>query len=96
MDTDTVWLAVGFVGQGLFGARFLVQWLYSERRRQSVVPAAFWYLSVAGGAVLLCYAVYRLDPVFMLGQGIGVLIYLRNLALIRRGRSAGAADRDAP
>ena len=77
-------LAVGFGGQALFSARFIVQWLASEKARRSVVPVAFWYLSMAGGLTLLVYAIYREDPVFMLGQSTGVAIYARNLWLIRR------------
>jgi lipid-A-disaccharide synthase-like uncharacterized protein len=83
MPADWVWLAVGFAGQALFSARFLVQWVASERRGRSVVPLAFWYFSVAGGMTLLAYAVYRADPVFIVGQLGGLLIYLRNLQLIR-------------
>jgi lipid-A-disaccharide synthase-like uncharacterized protein len=83
MHTDWLWLAVGFAGQALFSARFLVQWLASERRGRSVVPLAFWYFSVAGGVTLLAYAVYRRDPVFIVGQLGGLAIYLRNLQLIR-------------
>jgi lipid-A-disaccharide synthase-like uncharacterized protein len=80
------WLAVGFAGQMLFSARFLVQWLYSERRRRSVIPIAFWYLSLAGGATLFAYALHIRDPVFVLGQSLGVLIYARNLYFIHRAR----------
>lgn len=79
-------LAVGFGGQALFSARFVIQWLASERAGRSVVPELFWYFSLAGGATLLAYAVYRADPVFMLGQGLGLFIYARNLWLIRRER----------
>lgn len=78
------WIAVGFLGQALFSARFLVQWLSSERIKRSVVPRAFWYFSVAGGATLLAYAIHRLDPVFIVGQAAGLFIYLRNLQLIYR------------
>lgn len=67
-------------------ARFLVQWIVSERRRQSVIPLAFWYLSLGGGSMLLCYAIYRRDPVFILGQSTGVVIYGRNLMLLRRAQ----------
>ena len=81
-----LWLIVGFLGQALFSARFLVQWLYSERRKQSIVPIAFWFLSLAGSFTLLAYAIHRRDPVFILGQSMGFLIYTRNLALIRRTR----------
>jgi len=87
--TNTIWLAIGLAGQGLFSARFLVQWLVSEKRRESVIPVAFWYLSLAGSAVLLTYAIYRQDPVFILGQSMGSVIYLRNLWLIRRKRLGG-------
>ena len=83
MHADWIWLGVGFAGQALFSMRFLVQWLASERKGRSVVPLAFWYFSVAGGVTLLAYAVYRADPVFIVGQLGGVLIYLRNLQLIR-------------
>lgn len=84
MTQPTLWLIVGFLGQGFFSARFLVQWLASERARRSVVPVAFWFLSLGGGATLLAYALYRRDPVFILGQGAGLLIYARNLMLLRR------------
>ena len=69
--------------------RFLVQWMASERRGRSTIPIAFWYCSVAGGSLLLTYAVYRLDPVFIVGQAGGLLIYVRNLVLIRRRRPEG-------
>ena len=75
------WIVLGFVAQGLFTTRFLVQWIASERRRKSVVPRAFWYLSVAGGGLLLVYAIYRRDPVFILGQATGLIVYVRNLML---------------
>ena len=79
-----VWLALGFLGQALFASRFLVQWLVSERAGRSVVPRAFWYLSIAGGSIVLCYAIWRRDPVFIVGQSAGLLVYLRNLILLRR------------
>ncbi|HIC67407.1 MAG: hypothetical protein CMI50_11385 [Paracoccus sp.] len=79
-----IWLAVGLLGQALFSARFLVQWLASERKRQSIIPVAFWWLSLCGGATLLAYALWRRDPVFILGQGMGLFVYTRNLILIRR------------
>lgn len=81
--TEFWWVVIGLGGQVLFTARFLVQWIASERARKSVVPLAFWYLSLGGGVVLLAYAIYRRDPVFILGQSMGVLIYMRNLWLIR-------------
>ena len=88
---EVLWLAVGFGGQALFGARFLIQWIYSERRRESVIPVSFWYLSIGGGLTLLAYAIHKRDPVFILGQCTGVLIYARNLYFIHQRR----ADDDA-
>ena len=88
---ETVLLVVGFVAQAMFSARFLVQWVVSEKKRESVIPLAFWYLSLAGGIMLFCYAVMRKDPVIMLGQGTGIFIYTRNLYLIYRKRRADAA-----
>ena len=87
MISNTLWLCIGLAGQVLFSLRFLVQWWRSERAGQSVVPVTFWYLSVGGGLVLLAYAIHRQDPVFTLGQAVGVFIYLRNLQLIRRHRA---------
>lgn len=86
MSGDQLWLAVGFLGQALFSARFLVQWIATERRRQSVVPREFWYLSVGGGLGLLAYALYRHDPVFVVGQAAGLFVYARNLYFIHRRR----------
>jgi lipid-A-disaccharide synthase-like uncharacterized protein len=82
--TEQLWLAVGLFGQALFSARFLVQWIASERRKRSVVPHAFWYFSIGGGVTLLAYAIYRRDPVFILGQGAGLLVYARNLWFLHR------------
>lgn len=78
------WTFVGYLGQALFFSRFLVQWIASERRRRSVIPLGFWWLSIGGGALLLTYALHRGDPVFVLGQTTGVLVYTRNLMLLRR------------
>lgn len=87
------WVAFGLFGQLMFTGRFLVQWVASERARRSVVPLAFWYFSLAGGLILLSYAIWRSDPVFILGQTLGVFIYARNLWLIRReARAGGASD----
>ncbi|MBU0518097.1 lipid-A-disaccharide synthase N-terminal domain-containing protein [bacterium] len=80
------WLILGFAAQGVFAARFIVQWLVSEYKKQSVVPNAFWFLSLFGGLLLFIYAIHRKDPVFILGQGSGLLIYSRNLYLIYRKR----------
>ena len=90
MTTEHVWLGVGLLGQVCFSARFLVQWIASERRKESVVPPQFWYFSVGGGLVLLIYAIYRLDPVFILGQGAGLFVYARNLYFIHKRPSAAA------
>lgn len=84
------WLALGFIGQGLFSARFVVQWLASEKKGESVVPVSFWYLSIAGSLTVLAYAIYRLDPVFILAYGFNSFVYVRNLMLIFRKRSGGA------
>ena len=84
MKPTNLWLMVGFAGQALFTMRFIVQWIQSERLRRSVVPIAFWYFSLAGGIILLAYALHRRDPVFIVGQAAGVFIYLRNLYLIMR------------
>ena len=86
------WLAVGFAGQALFTARFIVQWLRSERARKSVIPMAFWYLSLGGGMTLLIYALHRRDPVFILGQAAGAIVYVRNIVLIMRERRALASE----
>jgi lipid-A-disaccharide synthase-like uncharacterized protein len=83
---EMVWIAVGFAGQFLFMMRFLWQWIQSERQRRSVIPIAFWYFSLAGGMTLFAYAVHRGDPVFITGQMLGVIVYTRNLLLIRRER----------
>ena len=84
---EFTWVMVGLTGQLLFTARFLVQWLASEREKRSVIPIAFWYFSLAGGVVLFTYAVWRADPVFILGQSMGLVIYARNLWLIHAERS---------
>jgi len=91
MKPELVWIGVGFLGQALFSMRFIIQWWVSERQRRSVVPLAFWYFSLAGGATLLAYAVYRLDPVFIIGQAAGLFVYSRNLMLITRERANSIA-----
>ena len=82
MDTEIVWYVIGFAGQALFFSRFLIQWIASERHKKSVIPNAFWLFSLAGGLTLLSYAIYRRDPVFIVGQTTGALIYCRNLWFI--------------
>ncbi len=86
LSNETMWLIIGFSGQALFSARFLVQWLYSERHKRSLIPQAFWYFSMLGSMTLLTYAIYRQDPVFILGQSAGLFIYTRNLQLLARER----------
>jgi len=85
------WVVIGFVGQGLFMMRFIVQWIASEKANKSVIPDLFWFFSIGGGAVLLVYACYRKDPVFIFGQGLGLFIYFRNLYFVLRDRKARAA-----
>jgi lipid-A-disaccharide synthase-like uncharacterized protein len=86
---EAVWIGIGFAGQFLFMMRFLWQWIQSERQKRSIIPIAFWYFSLAGGMTLFIYAVHRRDPVFITGQSLGLLVYTRNLLLIRRERRAG-------
>ena len=84
MDKNLMWMIIGFVGQGFFSARFIVQWIMSEIKKQSIIPIGFWYFSLSGGVTLFAYALYKEDPVFIVGQGAGLLIYSRNLYLIRK------------
>jgi len=90
MTAAYLWLGVGFLGQAFFFSRFLVQWLASEKAQRSVFPMAFWYLSLSGGFLLLIYAVYRKDPVFIIGQSTGAFIYLRNIWLRKRDKATPA------
>jgi lipid-A-disaccharide synthase-like uncharacterized protein len=91
ITAEHVWLAIGFLGQLLFSMRFLVQWIASEKRGESIIPVAFWYFSIGGGLLLFAYSIWRLDPVFIVGQSLGVFIYTRNLYLINRPSSGKAA-----
>lgn len=84
MTTEAIWVGIGFFGQALFFGRWVVQWLASERNAESRVPVSFWYMSLIGGLITLAYAIYRQDPVFISGQGIGTFVYVRNLILIHR------------
>ncbi len=86
-QTEIIFLIIGFLGQGLFASRFIYQWIYSEKKGKSVIPLGFWYLSIFGGLGLLIYAIFRKDPVIISGQLFGILIYLRNLILIYRGKN---------
>jgi len=92
VDQFNLWVVFGFVAQAMFTARFLVQWIASERARKSVVPVAFWLFSMVGGALLLAYAIHRRDPVFIIGQATGLLIYSRNLYLIGAERKRVVAE----
>ncbi|RLS44057.1 MAG: lipid A biosynthesis protein [Planctomycetota bacterium] len=84
MSVESLWIGIGIIGQLAFTGRFLVQWICSESAGRSVVPVAFWYLSLAGGLILLTYAIHRRDPVFIFGQLSGMFVYVRNLMLVRR------------
>lgn len=83
-NTELLFLIIGFLGQGLFASRFIVQWIYSEKKGESHIPLIFWYLSIFGGIGLLIYAIFRKDPVIIIGQTFGIFIYIRNLFLIYR------------
>ena len=80
LTRETLWLIVGFTGQAVFTGRFVLQWLYSEFKKRSVIPVGFWYLSIVGSALLLGYAIYREDPVFIIGQSFGFIVYLQLIA----------------
>ncbi len=82
----TIWLTIGFIGQALFSARFLLQWVASERKRAPIVPVSFWWLSLLGGGALLAYGIFRRDPVIITGQALGLFVYLRNLMLLNTAR----------
>ena len=85
-NIEIIFLAIGFVGQGLFASRFVVQWIYSEKKGESTIPIIFWYLSIFGGLGLLTYAIFRKDPVIITGQLFGIFVYARNLFLIHNKR----------
>ena len=87
-NIPTSWLVLGLTGQFLFSMRFFIQWIYSEKHKRSIIPHAFWYFSLAGGLTLLTYAILRKDPVFILGQGLGLFIYIRNLMLIKKEKTS--------
>ena len=83
---EIFFLIIGFVGQAIFASRFIIQWLYSEKKGESYIPISFWYLSILGGIGLLIYALSRKDPVIITGQTFGIFIYLRNLILIYKNK----------
>lgn len=91
---ELIWVGFGFLAQGMFMGRFVIQWIASERARDSVVPVAFWYFSLIGGGMLLAYAIHRNDWVFIFGQALGVLIYSRNLWLITQARRSVRDESD--
>ncbi|SDC08365.1 MULTISPECIES: lipid-A-disaccharide synthase N-terminal domain-containing protein [unclassified Candidatus Frackibacter] len=88
------WVIVGFIGQAMFSLRFIIQWLASEKAKQSVIPTAFWYFSILGSLTLLTYAIHRRDPVFIVGQATGSFIYLRNLTLIKKNKGETVTDQE--
>ena len=86
-SVEIIFLIIGFLGQGIFASRFIIQWIYSEKKGESLIPISFWYLSILGGLSLLTYAIFRKDPVIISGQLFGILIYSRNLFLIYKKKS---------
>lgn len=94
--TEAIWIAIGFLGQGLFFGRWIIQWLASERSAKSKVPTSFWYMSLIGGLITLAYAIYRRDPVFIAGQSIGAVVYVRNLMLIYKPTASGSSTLTSP
>ena len=89
--SELIWIGIGFTAQAMFSMRFIVQWLATEKARASIIPETFWYFSFAGGAMLLAYAIYRMDPVFILGQAFGLVIYARNIYFIWLGKREPSA-----
>lgn len=85
-------LIIGIIGQALFSARFIIQIIHSEKKKESVIPLHFWYFSLLGGITLFIYAVLRKDPVFMIGQSIGIFIYSRNLYFIKTKENTNANE----
>ena len=94
--TEIIWIGIGFLGQGVFFMRWVVQWIASEKHAESRVPIAFWYMSLTGGLITLAYAIYRKDPVFIAGQSVGAIVYLRNLMLISRTNQTASAEAPVP
>jgi lipid-A-disaccharide synthase-like uncharacterized protein len=85
-NINIIWLSIGFFGQALFASRFIIQWLASEKVKQSIIPIHFWYCSIGGGLTLLLYAIHRKDPVIIFGQSLGLLVYARNLHFLKKDR----------
>lgn len=92
VGSEAMWIIIGFIGQAFFFGRFFVQWLASEKAQESIIPNAFWYFSIVGGLILFVYALYRQDPVFILGQSTGLLIYARNIYFIRKAKRPATAS----
>ncbi len=91
-DSFTIWAIIGFSGQALFASRFIVQWIHSERVGRSEIPFVFWLFSLGGGAILLIYAIHIANPVFIVGQGAGLFVYLRNVQMLLRERRRTAGS----
>ena len=94
--TELIWLGVGLFAQLMFSMRFLIQWIATERARASIVPETFWYFSFLGGLMLLSYAIYRMDPVFIIGQATGLIIYSRNIYFIWLGKNGDEGPPEVP
>src|SRR4030065_1519570 len=95
LSSELVLIAICFFAQCMFSMLFIVQWLATEKARASIIPETFWYFSFAGGAMLLAYAIYRMDPVFILGQAMGLVIYARNIYFIWLGKREPSAGSGA-
>lgn len=91
--TPQIWLVIGFIGQSIFASRFLIQWIVSERAAKSIIPNIFWWISILGSIILLSYAIHKEDPVFIVGQSCGFLIYSRNLYLIYKNKKKNDPSR---
>jgi lipid-A-disaccharide synthase-like uncharacterized protein len=89
--TNSSWVAIGLAGQFFFTMRFVLQWIATEKKKKSVIPVSFWYFSILGSIILLCYSVYRQDPVFILGQAFGMTVYFRNLYFVRKEKNHAAS-----
>jgi lipid-A-disaccharide synthase-like uncharacterized protein len=88
---EMMWVGIGFVGQSLFFSRWLLQWFVSERKAESQIPVSFWYMSLIGSVIVLAYAIHKIDPVFITGQGLGTVVYVRNLILLHRAKKRVAS-----
>jgi lipid-A-disaccharide synthase-like uncharacterized protein len=86
LTEEVIWLGIGFLGQSLFFSRWLLQWVASERLAESHIPVSFWYMSLIGSVIVLAYALHKTDPVFIVGQGVGTVVYVRNLVLLYRAK----------